>query len=258
MVDFQLNGRTALVTGSTRGIGLAVADTLEQYGARVIRHNSRIADLASVEDTARLLAEAGAVDILVLNASCQHYRTMEEVFDEKEFADVVGLVVRQWRVPVQFTESFEDVISPGTVFVGGECGMLTMQKNRILNKFFNQGQKAFGVRMFLEVAFEKLFELMIGEIHGEFKRIDPVTQILTLRQNALRFLAMKKNTEFLKRAIRTFALASVQILCLLPTHAAFPHVKISKIKRQGNALGLKRHRMQWVVLYSITSSIFCQ
>ena len=82
------------MTGSTRGIGLAVADTLEQYGARVIRHNSRIADLGSIEDTARLLAGAGAVDILVLNASCQHYRTMEEAFDEKEFAEQVNVNLR--------------------------------------------------------------------------------------------------------------------------------------------------------------------
>ena len=70
----------------------------------------------------------------------------------------------------------------------------------------------------------------VGEMHGKFKRIDPVTRILTLRQNALRFLAMKKNTEFLKRAIRTSCSALVRILCLLPTHAAFPHVKISNIK----------------------------
>ena len=94
MVDFQLNGRTALVTGSTRGIGLAIADTLEQYGARVIRHNSRIADLSSVEETSRLLAEIGAVDILVLNASCQYYRTLEEEFNENEFVEQVNVNLR--------------------------------------------------------------------------------------------------------------------------------------------------------------------
>lgn len=94
MVDFQLNGRTALVTGSTRGIGLAIADTLEQYGARVIRHNSRIADLSSVEETSRLLAEIGAVDILVLNASCQYYRTLEEEFNENEFTEQVNVNLR--------------------------------------------------------------------------------------------------------------------------------------------------------------------
>lgn len=94
MVDFQLNGRTALVTGSTRGIGLAIAEALEQYGAQVIRHNHEIADLASAEDTSRLLAEVGSIDILVLNASCQHYRTVEEQFDETEFAEQVNVNLR--------------------------------------------------------------------------------------------------------------------------------------------------------------------
>jgi NAD(P)-dependent dehydrogenase (short-subunit alcohol dehydrogenase family) len=93
MMNFQLNGRTALVTGSTRGIGLAIADMLEQYGARVIRHNSRVADLASSMETARLLDEAGPVDILVLNASVQHYRTVED-FNEDELAAQVNVNLR--------------------------------------------------------------------------------------------------------------------------------------------------------------------
>ena len=38
MKDFDLTDRTALVTGSTRGIGAALASALEAAGARVWRH----------------------------------------------------------------------------------------------------------------------------------------------------------------------------------------------------------------------------
>jgi len=79
-----VDGRTALVTGSTSGIGAAIADALERAGARVIRHGlepvghagrpSLAEDLAIVGAGARLASAArdvGPVDILVHSASVQ-------------------------------------------------------------------------------------------------------------------------------------------------------------------------------------------
>lgn len=72
---FRLDGKTALVTGSSRGIGKAIADALEGAGARVVRHDSKACDLsdpAAVEAWFDGLEKAGAApDILVANASVQ-------------------------------------------------------------------------------------------------------------------------------------------------------------------------------------------
>lgn len=63
-----------LLTGASRGIGAAIADTLEQAGATVIRHATRTgipADFAQPGSAEILWAEAtrdGPVDVLINNA----------------------------------------------------------------------------------------------------------------------------------------------------------------------------------------------
>jgi len=81
----SLEGKSALVTGASRGIGRAIAAELARAGASVvigyrsgadeaqalaqeIGARAIQADVANAEDSARLVEEAGDVDILVNNA----------------------------------------------------------------------------------------------------------------------------------------------------------------------------------------------
>ena len=111
--SFRLDGRRALVTGSSRGIGRSIALALAQAGAEVVYHGTapsqKLADAvaearadgakatsvtADLADPAAVerLAEVGAVDILVLNASVQKYQSIE-LFEPEEFT-------RQFQVNV--------------------------------------------------------------------------------------------------------------------------------------------------------------
>lgn len=57
---FSLSGRTALVTGASRGIGQAIALALSQAGARVI---VTARNLSSLEETRGLIAASGGVSV---------------------------------------------------------------------------------------------------------------------------------------------------------------------------------------------------
>ena len=99
MTHFSLHGRTALVTGSTKGIGKAIAHELRELGARVLGTARAVeegatgddtvqADVSRAQDRERLMGEVsrrfgGQLDILVNNAGTNIRKpTVDYTLDE--------------------------------------------------------------------------------------------------------------------------------------------------------------------------------
>jgi 3-hydroxybutyrate dehydrogenase len=109
-VDYHLEGHVAVITGSTSGIGQALAAALAEQGVNVVlngfgdpakieadrqamqqKTNARVlyhgADMSKPDQIADLIAfahkELGRLDILVNNAGIQHVAPVDEFPDEK-------------------------------------------------------------------------------------------------------------------------------------------------------------------------------
>jgi 3-oxoacyl-[acyl-carrier protein] reductase len=118
-VNLGLQGKRAIVTGSSRGIGLATARLLLEEGARVVingLNQERLeravedlravspeaagvaADVSTPEGAARLFSEAdrwlGGLDILINNSGLYRFSTLLHEVSDEEWDEVVRMNLR--------------------------------------------------------------------------------------------------------------------------------------------------------------------
>jgi gluconate 5-dehydrogenase len=147
--QFRLDGRTALITGSGRGLGWEIARGLSQAGARVLLHGrsadrlapqlatlrseGRAADVVAFDmaDRAAMraaVASAGPIDILVHNVGERDRRPFEDI-EPEDFARLIdvdlvaahalvklvvpGMVERGWGRLILVTSIVGSLASPG-------------------------------------------------------------------------------------------------------------------------------------------------
>lgn len=133
VVNLDLSGRRALVTGGASGIGLACARRLAEAGAKVTVADvdaERAAGVAAeiggtpwevdLTDTGRLANQPLEVDVLVNNAGFQHVSPIEE-FDPAVFASMLAVMlvapfvlIRQ-ALPYMYAQGFGRIVNISSV-----------------------------------------------------------------------------------------------------------------------------------------------
>ena len=155
--------KTALVTGSTQGIGRAIAERLVTNGFKVIVHCSAdmakaervrkeigayeavVCDLSDIKQVAALKDKTGAVDVLVLNASVQFKQKWQDISDseiEKQLGVnvVSSLKLMQAYYPDMKEKGFGRIITIGSVnqhrqhpelsfYAATKCAVMSLVKN---------------------------------------------------------------------------------------------------------------------------------
>ena len=133
---FDLTGKVAVITGSSRGIGLAIADRLAEHGARVVISSRKTeacqaaaddinarrgegraiavpANIASKDDLQRLVdqtrAAFGQIDILVCNAASNPYAEPMTGITDAQFEKILqnNVISNHWLIQMVAPQMLE-------------------------------------------------------------------------------------------------------------------------------------------------------
>ncbi len=133
---FDLTGKVAVITGSSRGIGLAVAERMAEHGAKVVIPSRKAgpcdeaaaainakhgegraiaipANIASKEDLQRLVDETmaawGRIDIVVCNAATNPYAGPMAGISDEQFDKILqnNVVSNHWLIQMAAPQMLE-------------------------------------------------------------------------------------------------------------------------------------------------------
>ena len=203
--QFRLNGRTALVTGSGRGLGWEMAQGLAQAGARVLLHGRdrtrlapRLADLHKAGHVADALAfdmadraamkaaiaPAGAIDILIHNVGERDRRAFLDI-EPEAFARLIdvdltaahalisllvpGMAERGWGRLILVTSIAGDLAVPNASSYVTAKGGLAALARALAVEFGAKGitSNALSPGFFATETNEKMIASANGEKHRE-------------------------------------------------------------------------------------------
>ena len=159
--QFRLNGRTALITGSGRGLGWAMAKGLAEAGARVLLHGRsretlapRLAELPGsdalifdIADRAAMraaIAGAPGIDILIHNVGARDRRSFAEI-EAEDFARLIDLdlnaahalvklvtphmLAQRWGRLIMVTSIVAELASPGSLsYTAAKGGLAALMR----------------------------------------------------------------------------------------------------------------------------------
>lgn len=160
---FDFTGKKVFITGSSQGMGKAMAKAFVDYGATVIVHCSKdsaklektiidtgadkgvLADLSNLSETETLFDKTGPVDILIINASVQYRNSWLNITSE-EFDNQVNvnfkstLKLMQLYYPYMEQQKFGRIITIGSVqqykpnssmavYAATKCAVMSLVEN---------------------------------------------------------------------------------------------------------------------------------
>jgi NAD(P)-dependent dehydrogenase (short-subunit alcohol dehydrogenase family) len=149
---FDLSGKVAIVTGSSRGIGLAIAAALAEHGAKVVissrkqdacdevahainaQHGDEraiavAANISSKDDLQNLVDEArkgfGRIDVLVCNAASNPYYGPMAGISDDQFRKILdnNVIANHWLISMVAPEML--VRGEGSIIIVSSIGGLT-------------------------------------------------------------------------------------------------------------------------------------